>query len=179
MKRFLTLLVAVLLCSSAAFAQNKGDKYIGGNIGLTIQSAGTSDGDGGVAAGIGFAPEFGYFVGKNFRLGASIGYELSAGTHTFTIAPNFAYYARLCDGLYYTPGLSVGFALAAAEGMAIPGFALGLELFSLEFRPSEHFGFSANLVSLNVVALSKYGVTMGGVGFNLGVNPTVSFKYYF
>ena len=59
----------------------------------------------------------------------------------------------------HTPGLELGFALAAMDGLSLPGFAMALHLFTLEFRPTEHFGFSANLLSLDFAALSKNGIT--------------------
>ena len=167
-----------MLCSTATFAQNKGDKYLGGRIGLTIQSVGI-EGENVAAAGFEIQPEFGYFVADRLKIGASVGYGISSGTHTFTICPNLFYYVRLCDGLYYTPGIEVGFAMGASDGFVMPGVGLAAHLFTLEFRPTEHFGFSANLVSLNCVALMKDGINANTIGFNLGVNPTVGFKYYF
>ena len=178
MKKFLVIVVAMVLCSSAAFAQQKGDKYIGGSAGVVIQSIGI-DGDSAVAAGFGIQPEFGYFVADKLKLGVSLGYGIDSGMHTFTLMPNISYYARLCDGLYYTPGLELGFAMGASEGFVVPGFGLSAHLFTLEFRPSEHFGFSANLLSLNFVALTSGGATVSVVDFNLGMSPTVGFKYYF
>ena len=179
MKKLFVILVALLCCSATVFAQNKGDKYIGGNLGLAIQTASSNYGDSAAAAGVAITPEFGIFVADNAKLGVSLGYELTAGTHTIKLAPNFAYYVRLCDGLYYMPVLKLGFAMAAAEGIVIPGVVCGMDLFSLEFRPSQHFGFSANLLSFDFTALGKSGFTASAVNFSLGVNPTVAFKYYF
>ena len=152
----------------ATSAQQKGDKYFGGTAGFAIQA-----GDG-VGAALGIQPEFGGFVADNWRLGVSVGYTLN-GLHMFTLAPNFAYYTRLCDGLYYTPGLEAGLVVAASGGV-YPGVGVTLHMFSLEFRPTKHFGFTANLASLNFVALANAG---SALSFNLGVNPTVGFKYYF
>ena len=169
MKRLLIVAAALILGIGATSAQQKGDKYFGGIAGLAIQA-----GNGGVAAGFGIEAEFGGFVANNWRLGVSAGYTLS-GTHTVTLLPNFSYYARLCDGLYYTPGMGAGFVMAISGG-AYPGLGVVLNLFSLEFRPTKHFGFSANLGAVNFVALANAG---SALNFNLGVNPTVSFKYYF
>lgn len=178
MKKLFVILVALLCCSATAFAQNKGDKYIGGNLGLAIQAVG-ADGNTSAAAALGIQPEFGYFVADRLKIGASLGYSISAGTHSFTIMPNISYYLPLCDGLYYAPGLELGYALGAEQGFSMSGFGLAAHFFTLEFRPSEHFGFSANLLSLNFVSLTKYGVTAGGASINIGINPTVGFKYYF
>ncbi len=178
MKKFLVILVAMTLCSSAAFAQNKGDKYIGGYTGVAIQSVGI-EGENATAAGFAIEPEFGYFVANRLKIGASVGYSISSGTHTFTLCPTIAYYIPLCDGLYYTPGLEVGLVIGSSEGFTMPGVGLAAHLFTLEFRPTEHFGFSANLVSLDMAVLTKSGITASAVDFNLCVNPTVGFKYYF
>ena len=168
MKRLLIAAALLIMGIGAASAQQKGDKYFGGMAGLAIQA-----GDG-VGAALAIQPEFGGFVADNWRLGISVGYTLN-GLHMFTAAPNFAYYARLCDGLYYTPGLEAGFVVAASGGV-YPGVGVTLNMFSLEFRPTKHFGFTANLASLNFVALASAG---SALTFNLGVNPTVGFKYYF
>jgi hypothetical protein len=178
MKKLLVVLVAMLCCSATTFAQNKGDMYFGGYAGVSIQAAG-AEGDSAVGAAFGIQPEFGYFVANRLKIGASLGYGISAGTHTFTLTPNISYYLPLCDGLYYTPGLEFGFALGAEDGFSMPGIGLAAHFFTLEFRPSEHFGFSANLLSLNFVSLTKYGITANVASFDIGVNPTIGFKYYF
>ena len=169
MKRFFIVVVAILLGCSVVSAQQKGDKYFGGMTGIAIQA-----GDG-VGAGFIIQPEFGGFVADKCKLGISAGYAISGGIHTFTLTPNFSYYVRLCDNVYYTPGIEAGFAMAAAEGAVAAGVGVGLQLFSMEFRPTKHFGFTANLVSLNFVGMEG----SAAINFDLGVNPTVGIRYYF
>ena len=169
MKRFIIVVVAILLGCSVVSAQQKGDKYFGGMAGIAIQA-----GDG-VGAGFIIQPEFGGFVADKCKLGISAGYAVSGGIHTFTLTPNFSYYVRLCDNVYYTPGIEAGFAMAAAEGAVAAGVGVGLQLFSMEFRPTKHFGFTANLVSLNFVGMEG----AAAINFDLGVNPTVGLRYYF
>jgi hypothetical protein len=169
MKRFFIVVVAILLGCSVVSAQQKGDKYFGGMTGIAIQA-----GDG-VGAGFIIQPEFGGFVADKCKLGISAGYAISGGIHTFTLTPNFSYYVRLCDNVYYTPGIEAGFAMAAAEGAVAAGVGVGLQLFSMEFRPTKHFGFTANLVSLNFVGMEG----AAAINFDLGVNPTVGLRYYF
>ena len=169
MKRFFIVVVAILLGCSVVSAQQKGDKYFGGMTGIAIQA-----GDG-VGAGFIIQPEFGGFVADKCKLGISAGYAISGGIHTFTLTPNFSYYVRLCDNVYYTPGIEAGFAMAAARGAVAAGVGVGLQLFSMEFRPTKHFGFTANLVSLNFVGMEG----AAAINFDLGVNPTVGLKYYF
>ena len=178
MKRFLVIVVAMVLCTSAAFAQNKGDKYIGGYAGVALQNMSI---DGESATGVSFAiqPEFGYFVVDRLKIGASIGYGLESGINVLTVAPNLSYYARLCDGLYYTPGVEVGLALGFAEGYTLPGFGFVANLGTLEFRPTEHFGFSANLFSLSFVTMSLEDINTSVVNINFGLSSSVGFKYYF
>ena len=72
--------------------------------------------------------------------------------------------------------LKVGKVTIAGAAAVAAGVGVGLQLFSMEFRPTKHFGFTANLASLNFVALASAG---SALTFNLGVNPTVGFKYYF
>ena len=169
MKRFFIVVVAILLGCSVVSAQQKGDKYFGGMTGIAIQA-----GDG-VGAGFIIQPEFGGFVADKCKLGISAGYAISGGIHTFTLTPNFSYYVRLCDNVYYTPGIEAGFAMAAARGAVAAGVGVGLQLFSMEFRPTKHFGFTANLVSLNFVGMEG----SAAINFDLGVNPTVGLRYYF
>ena len=169
MKRFFIVVVAILLGCSVVSAQQKGDKYFGGMTGIAIQA-----GDG-VGAGFIIQPEFGGFVADKCKLGISAGYAISGGIHTFTLTPNFSYYVRLCDNVYYTPGIEAGFAMAAAGGAVAAGVGVGLQLFSMEFRPTKHFGFTANLISLNFVGMEG----AAAINFDLGVNPTVGIRYYF
>ncbi|MBQ9137386.1 MAG: hypothetical protein IJX65_01970 [Alistipes sp.] len=172
MKRFFIVAAALLLSCGVASAQKKGDMFFGGTTGITIQATSANNGE--VAAGFAIQPEFGVFVANNCKLGVSVGYALSGGIHSLTACPNFAYYLRLCDGLYYTPGIEAGFVMAAASGNYAAGVGIGLQLFTLEFRPTKHFGLSAGLASLNFVAMNT-----AAFNFNLGVNPTVGVKYYF
>ena len=169
MKRLLIVAAALILGIGATSAQQKGDKYFGGMAGFAIQAGN------GVGAALAIQPEFGGFVADNCRLGVSVGYTISGGIHTLTTCPNFAYYVRLCERMYYTPGIEAGLVVAASGGV-YPGVGVTLNMFSLEFRPTKHFGFTANLASVNFVALANAG---SALTFNLGVNPTVGFKYYF
>lgn len=172
MKRFIFVVAAIVLGCSAVSAQQKGDIYFGGMTGITIQT--TTAGGGETAAGFAIQPEFGGFIAKNCKLGISAGYAISGGIHTFTLTPNFSYYVRLCENVYYTPGIEAGLAMAAAGGATAAGIGVGLQLFTMEFRPTKHFGFTASLASLNFVAME-----VAAFSFDLGVNPTVGVRYYF
>lgn len=183
MKKFLTSMMAILAISSfSASAQNKGDIYVGGIAGINISGAkvisplaSASE----IAAGIGIAPEFGYFVTNRLKIGATATWTFSASTHAITIGPNLAYYVRLCDGLYYTPGIEICFAYGATDDYNMPGLGAGLRVLSLEFRPTQHFGFEVNMMSLSYVVLNKDGLSSNSFNAGLGVNPSIGLKYYF
>lgn len=64
-----------MLCIPTLSAQSKGDKYVGGIIGITTTSIGI-DGSSASQTTFGFAPEFGYFASDKLRIGGSIGYQL-------------------------------------------------------------------------------------------------------
>ena len=183
MKKFLICIVALCAVFNLS-AQNKGEKYVGGNLGIATTSL-IVDGESASAIKFAIAPEFGYFVADKFKVGVSLGYGVESGTHTLEIIPNIQYYARICDGLYYTPGLGFGFVAGFSEGLAMPGFGLSLSLGSFEFRPTPKFGLSVGLLSLSYVYMTYkddyYGfkVNTSGVNFNLGINPSVGLKYYF
>ena len=180
MKKFILAVAFIILGCNVASAQQKGDMYIGGQIGVTVQSV-TSDGYSESATAFSIQPEFGYFVANRCKVGLSVGYGISADVHSLTICPNFSYYLPLCDGLYYTQGIELGYAMGKTEGISMSGLGAALHAFSLEFRPTKHFGFTANILSFNVVALnnSEYNFSSTAVNCNIGMNPTIGFKYYF
>lgn len=184
MKRIITLLLVVICATTTSFAQEKGDKYWGGNVG--IGSATTIiDGSSSSSISVSIQPEIGYFVANNFKIGASAGYDYNIGSHYITVTPNIAYYAKISENFYYTPGLEFGFVLGVANDFVMPGFGFGVSLGRFEFRPKPKFGLSVDLLSLSYISLSytnsDYGfkITSNSFSFNLIVNPTVSLKYYF
>ena len=81
--------------------------------------------------------------------------------------------------LLYTPQLAVGFAFASTDGTSGYGFDAGLSLGAFEIRPSSHIGLSIGLLTLDYSYLSYSGTGVNGVSFQLGISPTVGFKYYF
>lgn len=182
MKRVIIGLFAIISVMTAA-AQNKGEMYAGGAIGVGTTSN-FAGGSSATTVSFGLAPEFGYFAAKNFRIGASVAYSLSNNggvMHAFEIMPNMAYYVKMCDKFYYTPGLKFGFTLAAGGGYVMPGFGVGVNLGSFEFRPTAKFGCEVNILSFSY-ALLRYpgeGAGVNGITFNLGISPSVGLKYYF
>lgn len=166
-------------------AQTKGEMYAGSSLGIGTTSL-ISKGNSATGVTFNIAPEFGYFVADNFKVGATVAYGVESSgttTHTIQIMPNLAYYVRLCDKFYYTPGLSVGFTCGISDGISMPGFGLGLSLGSFEFRPTEKLGVSFNVLSFEYALLtyrSDYvNVNMNGIDFRLGTTPSIGLKYYF
>lgn len=162
-------LLYLLLCFSAMFtctavAQEKGDMYIGGNIGLDITSA-----DGATTASFTIAPEYAYFITNNFRIGAELALSVAESTTTFVIEPTLAYYARLVDKLYYTPQLKIGGGIVSSNGYSTGIFAFGLDLFALEYMPSSKVGISLSLVNLNLLAMPEMEFNI--FNFNLISTP--------
>ena len=179
------LLSIIFLCSVATLsAQYKGDIYVGGRVGVSTASVFVEKYKE-TSVGFGIAPEFGYFALNNFRVGASLGYNMENKTHTFEVMPNIAYYVEICDEFYYTPEIELGLSISINDNVAIPGMGIGLSLGSFEFRPTPRFGMSVNLLSLSYAVYSyedhdnNIGINTHGVDFQLGISPSVGVKYYF
>ncbi|NCC98176.1 MAG: hypothetical protein EOL95_00530 [Bacteroidia bacterium] len=157
-------------------AQNKGDKYVGGNLGVSVNSAITSALS---STSVSFAinPAFGYFETDNLCLRGSLGYALTATkdglSHIFTAGPAISYYVRVCDRFYYTPSFEAAFVYMSVYNAC--GFGLGLGLGSFEMRPTSHLGLSVDLLSL----VYMYMAGTNTISMQLGLNPSVGVKYYF
>lgn len=183
MKRVIIFLLAVI-CTTTIYAQNKGDKYIGGNVGVSTTAI-ISDGAGSAGISLSIQPEFGYFIAENFKVGASFGYGYNSDTHSIALTPNLAYYVKVCDNLYYVPGIEAGFVLGVSGGIAMPGFGIGASLGRFEFKPKQKFGISVDMLSFAYVSLTYRDVYTGTrftsncLNFNFIANPTISVKYYF
>ena len=177
MKRLIYLLLSLsVLFSTTAFAQEKGDMNVGGSIGLGITAVG-NDGLSESAVTFSFAPEYSYFVVDNFRVGADLSLSIVEELTTFTVESAFSYYVKLVDKLYYTPELRIGGGLAASDGYSTGLFSLGLDLFALEFKPSNRIGLSVSLVNMSFIALPE--VEINTFNFNLISSPQFGFRYYF
>lgn len=182
MKRVIFVLMAVLaLSATSASAQMKGDKFVGGDFGLGVTSTIVLE-DGATAVEFGIQPNVGFFVADNFMLGFSLGYAVQGGEgaiHTLILGPKISYYVPLCDKLYYTPSLDVLFCYAASDGYGFPGFGLGLNIFGIEYRPTQRIGLSASLLSFDYVLLSRDGLSVHTMSLGLSINPKVGVKFYF
>lgn len=182
MKKLFYSLVALLVLSvTSVSAQQKGDIYVGGDLGFGVSSVIIS-GESVTATEFGIQPSVGVFLADRLLLGFSLGYNVSGGdgaTHTLTLGPRVGYYLPLCKNLYYAPTLDLQFCHVSSQGYGVPGFGLGVNVFGLEYRPTERIGVSANLLSLNYVLLSKEGLTINTVDFGLTLSPRIGAKFYF
>lgn len=177
MKKFFALFV----CLSALFAgnvvaQEKGDVYAGGSLGLGISSVGQGD-ISATSVSFSMTPEIGYFIADNCRLGAELSFAISEGVSTFAFQPTFAYYVKLMDNLYYTPEFKIGGGFAASENYTTGLFTFGLDLFALEFMPSEKLAISLSLVNLTYNLLPEGPIST--FNFSLMSTPQVGVRYYF
>lgn len=184
MKKFIITLLTICSIPFIAEAQDKGDKYIGGIIGAKFSSTSIA-GESATSAGFEIMPEFGAFVANRFRIGGAIGYGLATSdgikAHSLIVEPKIAYYAKLCNGLYYTPEFGVGLCYSSSEGVGGIGAGIDLTVAALEFRPTQHFGLSVNLLSLQYIFLSysDYGFNSNSLNFNIGIQSSIGLRYYF
>ncbi len=175
MKNTIILLVAMAaLFVSTSTAQNKGDKFIGGNLKFAISSSG-SNGYMNTGSYFSIAPEFGYFIADRVKVGGEISYEVSSNAHVIALTPNIAYYQPIIDKLYYTPQLNIGGGVGIYSGYVAGIFTLSLNLASFEYKPTEKFGISTSFVSLSYSLIGK----TNSINFNALYSPSIGFHYYF
>lgn len=131
MKRFgiIAVIASLAFCGISA-AQEKGDLYAGGTLGISGGSSKTSisygsethNGDRTPAtAEFRIGGEFGWFFADRWKLGASLGYQLVSEpydiddnddwlkqkTGLFSIGPEISYYLRLFKNFHYTPSFGI------------------------------------------------------------------------
>lgn len=189
MKRFLLTSIAIVAISCYAHAQQKGEFYLGGNVGVdtAVSAVALSDGyDTGsettIQANVGINFTVGYFLSNKWRIAAY--YEANAtasGTYTDAeeVTPTtnlsydsaglgLAYYKEIADGFYYVPELKICKAWGEfdVEGVNFPldGYSFNISLFQLEYRPTTHFATTVNLGYFNILNL---GGATSGLGYTL------------
>ena len=137
--------------------------------------------------------EYNRFVKDNIRVGVGVNYA-SAGesdsddkTNTLIIAPSVAYYLPIAKNLYYTPGLTVGYASMSVDSEfedGLNGYVAGLSLLSFEYRHSDKFAVNLNIGSFQYSSLS-YGddddvnISFNTQTLNILSNASVGFSLYF
>lgn len=184
MKKILTI-AAALLIAAAASAQEKGDIFVGGNLGFSTRSGryiqsifnkdtkkedrNTTPYRGGIS--FTFAPEAGFFVMDNLKLGAALGIGVATTPttyfngkgdevdaidtdFTFSLGIGVNYYLELFPAVYYTPGLWFGGHIGSRSEhqrlggevikYTLSGVSARVDMLAMEFRPTPHLGFSVN-----------------------------------
>ena len=203
MKKITIMMLLVLMSSvNVLFAQSAGDKYVGTLAGMSITKSSTKVGDTKNSekpyVTMQLAPGFHYFLADNLRVGLQM--ELTTSWHkdedgnkssnnTFLMGPTVAYYFAIADKLYFTPELGFYFAHVKSKYKSGNtsydskgnGFDLQILPIMLEFRPTDHFGFSASLLGIDFahIKAKDSDVKSNEFKFNLGLNPRIGLKYYF
>lgn len=196
MKKLLTCLLAIVAVSTLS-AQQKGEMYFGGSIGVVTSTSIASE-TSATGFGLSLEPEFGGFVADKFCIGFSVGYGLETANRTFAalhalgVMPKMAYYVRLADNFYYTPTLQFGFVCGLTKEMSgcivetitMPGFGVGLSLAGFEFRPTPKFGITLSLLELNYTYLNykenDYATYQNSsIDFRFGGSSTIGLRCYF
>ena len=184
MKKLLCCTLFIFVSCTIVSAQKQGEMFVGGIMGVSTASFSADDTDNSNTY-FRLAPEFGYFVRDKLRIGGSLGYSFAPlegrTTHTLTLGPNIAYYFKLCDRIYYAPEVGLRFAYASFDGVSGFGLDTEFKLGAFEYCHSGKWGIALNLMSLNYTTLSFSGenATSNDIKFQLGISPTVGFRYYF
>lgn len=199
-KIILTIALAVGMVVSAS-AQKAGEQAFGLNFGYETSKSSVKV-DAGSESYTETAPsentfsvglEYNRFVKDNIRVGVGVNYA-SAGqsesddkTNTLIVAPSVAYYLPIAKNLYYTPGLTVGYASMSGDGEfdeGLNGYVAGLSLLSFEYRYSDKFAVNLNIGSFQYSSLS-YGddddvnISLNTQTLDILSNASVGFSLYF
>lgn len=194
-----------LVCLSA---QEKGDMYLSGSLGMSGGNSTSLSGGSTVKSPGGFSvsitPQFGYFVMDNLEIHLGLGYsfqkdpsfgeESSTNISSFSIVPGINYYVGIVDGkFYYTPGLdfSVGFGGANYKSEAgkerlydATDISVTLSLLSFEYRPVDGFGISfragsAGYAYKNMKNTSGTSMSSNSFSFGFNLSASLGFRCYF
>lgn len=216
MKKIIMVATAMVMACGAMSAQQKGDMYVGGILGVAGGSSKTNytansvtvKGDGTPSTTtFTLNGEFGYFFADNWRISGSLGYGLVSNpdrkvddkwlrdnVNMFSIGPSVAYYLNIVGDLYYTPEFGFGayfgnvktdLTKSSVQRNGLAGFGFGFHIGQFEFRPSDHFGFSVNVLSFDYAYTKLKGddsddySTTSAVQYNIGIQPSFGVKYYF
>lgn len=183
-------IVCTLLCFlgvTALNAQNQGDMYISGSIGMAGNSTKVTAENTTVKSPGGFqmsiTPQFGYFIIDNLELHLGLGYSFqkepdvsdpdyksSTNTGMFVINPGISYYVPIVENkFFYAPGLDLGVGFGSQNYktetskeklFGVTNFYISLSLLSFEYRPVHNFGISFRAGDLTY-SLMQYKQTVG------------------
>ena len=201
----ITILMLLMMMSgiNVLLAQSKGDMYVGTLLGFGMSKHSEKDGsnksEGKPYFRFELDPGFHYFIADNFRIGAQMCFGLESQKQnndtkytnsSFAIGPVFAYYFEIANNFYFTPEIGFYFAHSkntykvgnnSTESKA-NGFVFQLLPAMLEFRPTNHFGFSASLFAIELTHMKSKDNPdhkSNDFGMALGISPRIGLKYYF
>lgn len=191
MKR--VLLIAAILVSSAfaANAQDQGDWYVGGTIGVDYTKMEDDKNTNFL-----IAPSINYMISDNWALGLGLGYEYNKteeeGYETkdnlFFFQPQATYVCNIAGNFYYTPKVfvKIGFGtedFGGPEDIDLFQIGGGVSPLSFEFRPAPRVGisFSAGNLSFMHSQAKLAGEKAKADNFNFSFNTDFKFgfNYYF
>ena len=203
--RKIKILIALsfLMCNAIlTFAQSKGDKFIGTMLGMSISKE--SEKYGGTTyeenplVFFEIDPGFHYFIADKFRVGVQTAFgkqmQKDEDGHKNTInmleiGIVSAYYIKLAENFYFTPEICIGFIhnkyketkKNISEEAKTNGFGFQFLPVQVEFRPTQHFGMSVSLLGLTYTHMKAKDVDVisNKIKFDVVINPSVGFRFYF
>jgi outer membrane protein W len=182
MKKLL-LIIAVVIISTSAFAQNKGDKYLmaGASASFGTMKMSVTNGNQSVNSTepmnttFGLQVGYGLFAADNirFELGVGVSYQSEPTTqsgnlwlHNKTmmaeLCPNVSYYLKITDKFYYTPEVGVSLIMGSTENeqsvsqsTKYKTYGLGVygNLCAFEFRATDKVALGVNVGYLHFLHL--------------------------
>lgn len=175
-KIILTIALAVVMVVSAS-AQKAGDQNIGVSFGyetskntfvVSTDSNSTTQrepAENSISVGL----EYNRFLVDNLRVGFGVSYRTvresgsDDNVNTTIIAPSVSYYFPMAKNLYYTPGVSAGYAtINNIEKRGdreykenYNGYIVGVSLLAFEYRYSERLAVNLNVGTFQYSSLSQ------------------------
>lgn len=214
MKKIL-LMILCTITSLVMSAQEKGDMYVSGSFNISGGNTKTIiEGDQATnttktpsSLSFSIAPEVGFFIMDNLKVGLKLSYGLSRAyksevdnrklyrfTHSVAVVPNVSYYLRIVDKLYYTPGvdLEIGASLeknqinssTTEKTYVDTKVGLKVNLLSLEYRFSDKLAITGNYSNFAVsTTIRKTSDTSrrntNSISLNMNPSTNIGLKYYF
>lgn len=172
-------------------AQQKGDMYISGSIGINGGNTSTSNVKNGTSTvrktpselSFSIAPEFGIFVIDRLQVNISLGYSMVRSvpnghstetdnfydfSNMFVISPGVRYYLPVCDKLYYTPGLSLGVGFGNEKSQ--------ISSDTLEKKPRSTFNIALSVLEFEFRPSDCLGISLSAGSLDYTLAHTKSSK---
>jgi hypothetical protein len=203
MKKIAIVMLLVMLGGiNVLFAQSKGDKCISYLFGIEVtkhsEKVGSTTNEGKPYVKMEFHPGFHYFLADNFRVGAQMTLRRESQKYdsdgkyikgTFLAGASTAYYMMLAEKYYFTPEIGLYYAHTKIKDKSgnttteskANGFMLQMLPIMVEFRPTEHYGFSASIIAIEYSVLKAKDADLKGkdFAFAFNISPRIGMRYYF